>query len=303
MTAVLELAPRTLPRQVKPFSGEILSSYLERLANANRLDPQALRRYIAEGQQSGNVQAHRLATVSGVPTVALEHAIANLDGFPLARTYYYRTIAIHPQVSAGACQMCAAARGITQLVICWKPAERVICLRHRRWTGSDKNGLQPSLNCQPDIIRAHTQHLRLVRRFGRDEVTMGFEIAAEICRQWRDEREHDEEFSRRLAIFHGPNWRLSPSDPTVAAAAYPEVVGLARLLISPYWRSLAVAYSSHDLSLFQQEMRRTVAPAYRWPQPSFSKDPLHRWIIGGHRRSAYDDASSNDHQDSQWPES
>jgi TniQ protein len=285
MTAVLEFAPRTLPRQVRPFPGEILSSYLERLAHANRLDPQALRRYIAEGKQSGNVPAHRLAAVSGAQAVALERAIANLDGFPLARTYYYRTIAIHPQVSAAACQMCAAMRGITQQVICWKPAEKVICLRHRRWTGSDRNGLQPSLDRQPDILRAHTQHLRLVRRFGRDEVTMGFEIAAEICRQWREQREHDEEFSRRLSIFHGPDWRLSPSDPTVAAAAYPEVVGLARLLISPYWRSLAVAYSPQDCSLFQQEMRRTVAATYRWPQPSFSKDPLHRWIIGGNCRS------------------
>jgi hypothetical protein len=285
MTAVLELAARTLPRQVKPFHGEILLSYLGRLAHANRLDPQALRRYIAEGQRNGIVPANRLAAVSGVAAVALEQAIVDLDGVPLARTYYYRTIAIHPQISAAACQMCAAARGITQPVICWKPAERVICLRHRRWTGSDKSGLQPSIDRQPDIVRAHRQHLRLVRRFGRDEVTMGFEVAAEICRQWRDQREHDEAFNERLAIFHGPDWQLSPANPTVAAAAYPQVVGLTRLITSPYWRSLAVAYTSRGPSLFQQEMRLTVAPAYRWPQPSFSKDPLHRWIIGGNRRS------------------
>jgi hypothetical protein len=289
MTAVLELAPRSLPRQVRPFHGEILSSYLERLAHANRLDPQALRRYIAESRRGWKVSADRLAAVSGVAAGAFERAIADLDGFPLAGTYYYRTIAIHPQVSAAACRMCAAARGITQLVICWKPAERVICLRHRRWTGSNKTGHQPSLDRHPDILRVHRQHLRLVRRFGRDQVTLGFEIAAEICRHWRDQREYDEEFSRRLGIFHGPDWRLSPADPTVAAAAYPEVVGLTRLLVSPYWRALAVSYSSHGRSLFQQEINRAVAPAYRWPQPSFSKDPLHRWIIGGHRRSDYDD--------------
>jgi hypothetical protein len=291
MTAVLQLAPRTLPRQVKPFHGEMLSSYLGRLAHANRLDPQALRRYIAEGRISGVVPVSRLAAVSGAATVALEQAIADLDGRPLVNTYYHKRIAIHPQVSAAACQMCTAVRGITQPVTCWKPAESVICLRHRRWTGSGSTGFQPSLDRQPDILSAHRLHLRLVRRFGRDEVTMGFAIAAEICRQWRDQREHDQEFCRRLTIFHGPDWRLSPADATVAAAAYPEIVGLARLLISPYWRSLAVGYSSHDYSLFQQEMRRTVAPAYRWPQPSFSKDPLHRWIIGGHRRSAYDDVS------------
>ena len=120
---------------------------------------------------------------------------------------------------------------------------------------------------------------------------MGFSVAAEICRQWRDQREHDEEFNRHLATFHGSDWRLSPADPTVAAAAYPQVVGLTRLLITPYWRSLAVDYSSHGRWLFQREIRQTVAPNYRWPQPSFSKDPLHRWIIAGQRRSGYDEAS------------
>jgi hypothetical protein len=147
--------------------------------------------------------------------------------------------------------------------MCWKPAEKVICLRHRRWTGSDKNSLQLLLDRQPDILEAHRRHLRLVRRFGRDEATMGASIAAEICRQWHDQREHDEEFGRLLAIFHGSDWRLSPADPTVAAAIYPQVVGLTRLLISPHWRSLAVSESAHERSLFQQEMRRTVAPRAR----------------------------------------
>ena len=62
-----------------------------------------------------------------------------------------------------------------------------------------------------------------------------------------------------------------------------------RLITSPYWQALAVRRSADEHSLFQQEMRRTVAATYRWPQPSFSKDPLHRWIIGGNGRSeAYD---------------
>ena len=288
MTAALKFAPRTLPRPVKPFPAETLSSYLNRLAYTNRLDPKSLRGYIAEGQISGTIPVHHLAAVSGMSAMALERAIADLDGRPLASTYYYRKIAIHPQVMGSACRHCAAARGIIQPVMCRKPAERVICLRHRRWTGPGSTGVQPSLDRQPDILEAHRQHLRLVRRFGRDEVTMGFEIAAEICSRWLDQREHDEEFNRRLSIFHGPDWRLSPADPTVAAAAYPQVVGLTRLITSPYWQALAVG-SHYDRCLFQQEMRRTVAAAYRWPQPSFSKDPLHRWIIGGNRRpGAYD---------------
>ena len=118
---------------------------------------------------------------------------------------------------------------------------------------------------------------------------MGFAIAAEICRQWHDMRQHDEDFSRRVTIFHGPDWRLPPAHPTVAASAYPQVVALARLLTSPYWESLAVDFPSSGIPLFRQEMRRTVAPAYQWPQPRFSKDPLHRWITGANRRSLYED--------------
>ena len=102
------------------------------------------------------------------------------------------------------------------------------------------------------------------------------------------------EFARRLSVFHGPDWKLSPSDPTVAAAAYPQVVALTRLITSLYWHELAISYSADALSLFQQEMRRTVAPAYRWPQPTFSKDPLHRWLIGGNHSSPYSDVVSDD---------
>ena len=65
-------------------------------------------------------------------------------------------------------------------------------------------------------------------------------------------------------------------------------MALARLLISPYWGSLAVSLSHIEHSLFAQEMQNTVAPGYQWPQPRFSKDPLHRWIIGGNRKSAFD---------------
>jgi hypothetical protein len=73
---------------------------------------------------------------------------------------------------------------------------------------------------------------------------------------------------------------LHADDPTLAAAAYPQVVALARLLISPYWRTLAVGDSSAGQALFGQELRRTVAPSYQWPQPRGSRDPLYQRLIG-----------------------
>jgi hypothetical protein len=282
MTAVLELALRPLPQSVKPFHGEIMSSYIGRLADANRLETTALLRHITGTRQTHNVPIERLAIVAGVPCLVLERAIADLGDAKLAMKAYYsyhRSIAIRTMVSGSACQLCAAAAGATRPVTCWRPAEKVLCLRHRRWIGS-ADTLQPSLDRQPDILEAHTRHLRLVRRLGREEVTAAFTIAADICRQWHDHREHDEEFSRRLEIFHGPDWRVPPSHPTVAAAAYPQVVALARLLASPYWKSLGVHSSAVSVSLFAREMMQTVAPSYRWPQPRESTDPLFRWLIG-----------------------
>ena len=56
----------------------------------------------------------------------------------------------------------------------------------------------------------------------------------------------------------------------------------------PYWGSLAMSFSPIEHSLFAREMQNTVATGYQWPQPRFSKDPLHRWLIGGNRVSTFD---------------
>lgn len=130
--------------------------------------------------------------------------------------------------------------------------------------------------------------LRLVRRFGRDETMIAFAFADHVCEQWREFRQHDEEFRRRMHIFHGTDWEVPAAHPTIAAAAYPQVVALARLLVTPYWRFLATDFSNTEHPLFVRELHGTVAPGLDWPQPSFSKDPLHRWLIGGLRRTALD---------------
>jgi hypothetical protein len=91
-----------------------------------------------------------------------------------------------------------------------------------------------------------------------------------------------------MEIFHGPRWEVPAAHPTIAAAAYPEVVALTRLLITPHWRALVTDFGNAEHPLFVRELHRTVAPELDWPQPSFSKDPLPRWLIGGHRRTAFD---------------
>lgn len=271
-----------LPRPVKPFPGETVSSYLGRLAHANHIDADALGRRISGTRQARVIPVERLAIVAGMPVLTLERAIADLDGAVPARSNSYdysRSIDFHLETSGRACQLCAYARGASGPVTCWKPAEKLVCLRHLRWIGSDGQ-LQPSLDQQPEILKAHRLHLRLVRRYGREEVAAGFTAAVYICRKWHGWREHDEEFNQRLEIFHGPTWRLHQLDPTVEAAAYPQVVALARLLTSPYWKGLAFNSSPAGQARFAQELTRTVAPNCQWPPSPGSKDPLHQWLIG-----------------------
>jgi hypothetical protein len=275
-----------LPRRVSPFPAETLNSYLRRLAQANRLSPEALRGYIAGGRRNQSVPVDQLAIFAGVPVSTLEHAIAGLDG-DKPRTFYIGEVPVHSHATGPACRLCALAHGATQPIWCRTHPEQVICLRHRRWIRSAAATAQPCLDNQPDILQAHKQHLRLVRRFGREEVMLGFAAAEHICRQWHAQRQHDEQFGRRMRIFHGSDWLLPAADPTIAAAAYPQVVALARLLTSPYWRSLVTSFPDAGESLFAQEVRKTVAPEYKWPQSRSSRDPLYRWITSGHWRSFF----------------
>ena len=55
-----------LPRRVSPFNHETLGSYLRRPAHANRLDPKALRGYVAGGSRIRSLPVDRLAIVAGI---------------------------------------------------------------------------------------------------------------------------------------------------------------------------------------------------------------------------------------------
>lgn len=273
-----------LPRHVSPFPAETLDSYLRRLAQANHLSPEALRGYIAGGRRNRPVPLSQLAIFAGVPVSTLKHAIAAPDGGK-PRTLYIGEIPVHPHPAGPACRLCALAHGATQPVWCRAHPEQVICLRHRRWIRSATATAQPCLDNQPDILQAHVQHLRLVRRLGREQVMLGFAAAEHICRQWHAQRQHDEELRRRMRIFHGSDQLLPAHDPTIAAAAYPQVVALARLLASPHWRSLATDPPDAGEPPLALEVRKTVAPGYKWPPSRSSTDPLYRWITREHWQS------------------
>lgn len=83
--------------------------------------------------------------------------------------------------------------------------------------------------------------------------------------------------------FHSGQWRITATDPTVHAARYPQIIALTRLLASPTWQSRCVMNwpEPHE---FIHEVRRTVAPNFRWTlQRQYgTHDPLVALVVERH---------------------
>lgn len=275
---------RPLPRPVPPFRDETTTSFVRRLAEANRLDPAALRAHLAQHtRKNAPVPLGRLAAVTGMPPRALAYAMPQLCGpEELAGLH----VADRPRARSGwafiACRHCTASHVCARPVTRWATHDDVVCRQHRRWISEDAE--QPDLSRQPEILDAHRRHRWLIRRHGRHAVMRAFRDAHHICIGWRLEGRRDKGFERRLAIFHGRGWRdLDQWSQTFDAATYPQSVALTRLLASPYWRHRIVdeGWPWHDE--FVAELRRTVAPGYKWnPMPRYrygrdTSDPLVAW--------------------------
>jgi TniQ len=270
---------RPLPRRARLFPDETVSSYLHRLADANRLDTAALRAYLtSDRRKSTPIPIGNLAAVSGHSADALGYAMPELhDPAELASmqlTRRPRNGNYHRQTPA--CTHCTYAKGITQTVQRWARHDDVICRRHRRWTTSTD---QPDLSEQPDIWRAHRQHQLLIRRHGQKTVCAAYTEAQHICHEWHCSNRHTDNLKHLLTrFFNGDFGRLRLDNPYSQAAAYPQIVALTRLLASEKWMTLVINDTPSEPDhgpprklttgpgtlKFVAEIQRTVAPDYRW---------------------------------------
>lgn len=274
------VAVSALPRRVRPFPAEATDSYLRRLAEANHLSVPGLRRHIIGGRGTGRIPPSRLAAAAGVPLGALQCALADFAEQSRPRTTFRDSLPVPTRAEGPACRLCAAGYGCDTWIWTLRPPEHVICRRHLRWLGlRSANGTQPGLEHQPEIVQSHHRHLRLVRRYGRNEVACAYGAAEWICARWYDAGLHRDRYERLLETFRGRQaWRVSADDPAVDASAYPDIVVLARLLLSPHWLTVATSGNPRCQQQFQAEIRRTVAPRYIWPQPAGARDPLFGYL-------------------------
>ena len=280
----LRLQP--LPQLVAPFRDETISSYLGRLAAANRLGPAKLRALLAgSDRRDAPVPLAGLAAVTGMPPVALAHAMPQICApGELAGLHIHNRPRARKGWSLVACRCCTAGRPVTR----WALHDDVVCARHRRWISEDQ--AQPDLAAQPEILTAHRRHRRLICRHGRDTVMRAFRDAHHICIRWRLDGIPDPGFDHRMEIFHGPGWRDRDDDEetqTFDAATYPQTVALTRLLASPHWRGQILSKRWPDE--FAAEVSRTVAPGYLWdnyPRIRWRRDtddPLLEWRMQTHQ--------------------
>jgi hypothetical protein len=271
MTTLLQwpVTTQPLPRPVRPVLDETVTSYLHRLGEANCLAQDALRRRLQE-HRTAPIQVGLLATLSGQRPQALRYAILELCTSQELASMHVTGRPRPGAISTFKCRLCTRSRQVTDWVRCWRRSEDVICHHHRRWTaGNNEEGL--GLTRQPDILHANRQHQRLINRYGHRTVFNAFTQASEICNEWIERHRFTghTDFQRRMRLFLGPGWQADFSQPAISAALYPQVVGLTRLLASPYWRPLAVRDQTGN-NAFVAELRRTAHPDYTWnPNPYY----------------------------------
>jgi hypothetical protein len=255
---------RPLPRPVRPMRNETLSSYLRRIASANRLDSDELRSYVAaDNHKRARVPLDRLAVLSGQPRLALQRAIFEFWP-PAGDPAEHGRPSLHSPERI-ACTLCMARRDVRSVAIVRLNVEDLLCQRHLRWLGDSSRSIednQPALATQPDIVKANRLHRLVIRRHGRTIADAAFRDAQEVCAGWRRRCEHNEGFQQLMSRFHPGQWRAFETDPTVEAAAYPQTVALTRILASPTLREMPFYPAGVDR--FAAEVRRTVAPDFRW---------------------------------------
>lgn len=203
---------RPLPIRIAPLPGELLISFVRRLAHANRTDSGLLVRHLAGDYYHGmqQVRTHdlvlnhaarrRLAIFSGYPEPVLRTVLATRrhfqDGDPQPARHW-DAFSIRDVTVVRPCSRCAARRGARIPALVRIGVENLaVCVRHRRTLvhyrdeqRRDVRGkwesppVERSMDAFPEILKAVRRHHALRRR-RRDTVDAALAAAAQITSQW-----------------------------------------------------------------------------------------------------------------------
>ncbi len=239
--------PQPLPMAVSPVAGEMLVSYLGRLATANHvtigdlltiLPPwfhTKISNHDDRAQHHMLVPAttdalHRLAVITGTTPTALALALpAFANGDLLA-----------PVRATRACQRCMVTRGIHQAVPVHLPACQQICTRHGLWLGAADRP-QLDLTTCPEIIAAQHRARRLLRRCTPQQLIFAQlaatrHITGQASRDTSASIPPATDWRRRARLLKDSNRHLdipATRDELASAAIYPGAIALAVAALVP----------------------------------------------------------------------
>jgi TniQ len=232
-----------LPRLVAPVTGEVLISYLTRLAHANHLTLTEVLAVLPSwfstkiSNRDDRAQHHMLIPAAGE---ALD-ALARLTGTTpasLARALpAFGTADPHSPVRATtACHRCAACHGIRQPVPVHLPAHHKVCTRHGIWL-SDAGQPHLDLAACPEIITAQHRASQLLRRCTPQELMLAYQAAARAIPPWpTSPAAIPLHWRHRLLTLQTANYRYgTPTDldAYTHAAIYPDAIALTAAALNP----------------------------------------------------------------------
>ncbi|MGW6606039.1 TniQ family protein [Streptomyces sp. NPDC055036] len=252
-----------LPQRVAPIAGEILNSYLARIAQANHLtvtevlavlptwfstktnnlDDRAQHHMLAPAATHA---LHELAHLTSTTTASLAHALPafGTDEGPVRATT--------------ACHRCTARLGIRQPIPVHLPVHHKVCTRHGIWL-SDLGEPHLDLSTCPEITTAQRRVNLLLRRFTPRQLTLAHQTAVEAVPPWpASPAAVPHHWRYRLLVLQTHNHHRGIStelDTYTHAAIYPDAVELA---------AAALAKHPHEPARSTGEISphlRTVAPA------------------------------------------
>jgi TniQ len=232
-----------LPRPVTPVTGEVLISYLTRLAHANHLTLTEVLAVLPSwfstktSNSDDRAQHHMLIPAAAEALDALAH-LTGATPASLARALpAFGTAGAHsPARATTACHRCAARRGILQPVPVHLPAHHKICTRHGIWL-SDAGQPHLDLAACPEIIAAQHRASRLLRRHTPQQLLLTYQAAARSIPPWPPSPAAIPlHWRHRLLALQTANHRYgTPTghDAYIHAAIYPDAITLTAAELNP----------------------------------------------------------------------
>ncbi|MFK0111612.1 hypothetical protein [Streptomyces sp. NPDC091217] len=224
-----------------PVQGEMLGSYLHRLAIVNNRPAFTLAELIAplppEFSPLSNTTArwtarspHALAVLTGRAPERLAKALPALADF-LNLAPGERRVGIIGR----RCRSCMARRSPeAPMVIKLNPVHQYVCSHHRAWTRTTHD---LPLSRLPEALRAQHRLDRLARRHPPPSMAKALDTAHKVVDEWALHSTPinvGDEWARRLShIAAEPASRAVPISDQRRLASFPETVVLAELVLDP----------------------------------------------------------------------